>query len=873
MKKRKKGTPITPQQEQDLKKTIKTFKDDVNELRDDIWYESDQYTDVKGDEYYRKLEEESDLTRGDIDLELRANVFQRYFEEEHESKKLRLPEVIPPEAIKGEDVPEHEVAMFLEDDVLGETDPGTLELGSDKEKIYPEIEGNALAARRKPKPEPSYREQLQKIFDDVQTDLSFILSERLTAVVGLFALLIGVILLVRYGIQEGHINEKGQILISLATSAGFFILSHFYRKTNKSISGLASGFGIFVAYLSGYLYFDFILHEDGEVHLGEQFIAFFINIIITTIAVIQALSYGRRTIAAFGMLGGYIMPWFVSVNETNDYLFFGYLLMINIGFLVISFYRRWSTLNLMTFSASLLIFGKWVLGTDMNISNYAFVAHLFGMLYYLTFLVMNIAHSLRKKEGLDTTNYILVIINTIFYAVTTLKVLFQTDADAAIFSIFSLTLTVFNYAYAYILYRNNVKDLRLLNTVIILSVVSATVSIPLFFEGRDTHLLMTVWVIEAVALTYIGLFVKLNVVKSLSVFVFILSLVAMGFQWISSYTHFSVRFFFNRAVMTAAVQLLGMFLMWIVLLRRPPREPFSLFRADVYRDVLVVLFFATLFFIVNLELLGHGEYNYNGSNNLRNILVNLWHLVFVGILWTTRKYLGLPNIERTVLAVFGLVILSYFGLVVYAIDDVRYQYVKGLGLAARNLMRPDPNALQNFMLHYINLVAIISGLILACRVAFKNSGKKSVNFEILIYLTAFIVFVQISIEYYEVFKMVLGNSTLSPEAQDSRFRFGQIVTWLMMGLLYFALGFRLNLQQLRFASLAALFFTLIKFLAYDFWQMGQVGRILSLLTIAGIFLLVSFLASQLSKIIVSDLQEAFRRSRGEEEIEEGEEER
>ncbi len=858
MKKRK-ITPAAPKDIRELKRTIQRFKDTVNEHRDDIWYEPEGYLEVKNDDLYRNLETESDLTKGDVDLDLRANIFQRYFDEEEQQKKTALPaaktlpreeadQVIP--IISGDDVNEQERAMYLGDEIIGETDSGSLELTEDLTKKYQQFKGNALAESRNAKKPPTIEARSREILEKYRKDFELQLGGGFLNKIGLLFLVIGVIWLVNYGIDEGFINQWGQVLITLAAAGGLLTLAHFQRKS-RFLSATTAGVGIALAYYAGLLYFDFFLARDGYIPFGEQVIAFTINLLITSVAVVQALSYQRRTMAIFGMLGGYLMPAFVSVDETSNYLFFGYLLLINIGFLVVSFRKQWSTINLMTFTASLIIFGSWSISHDMNIGDNASVALIFGTLYYLTFLVMNVVHSLRGGQNLEAINFILLIINTVFYFLTTIKVLIQIDADPFYFSFFAFGLTAFNYLYAYVLYKNNSEDFKLLNTVIFISVLSATAAAPLLLEGAD--LLSLLWSVEAVVLAYLGLRIGLNILKSLSLVMLFLSLIAMLVQWYISYTHAWVQFLENTAVLTALAMMAAVLLIWGAVRRHDAEEHFGLLRIDVFRDVLMVLFLTILLLIVNLELIIHSTSNF-GSVHLRNILINGWHILFVVVLWQLRRFLGLPNMERSVLVFFVVVIMSYFALVLPSTISLREAYVRGLEYAARGILVSQENALRDFLLHYLNLAALLTGLVVAVRVAYRMQGKDSVAFSTLTYMASVLFFIQISIEYWHVFDLLQYH--LPPEVYDSRRKVGFILVWLLTFLSFILLGIQTHTKELRLMSLFVFAFTLSKFLLVDFWLMSTLGRIISFLVIGGITIIVSLLYNQLREVIIRGELEA-----------------
>jgi uncharacterized membrane protein len=64
-----------------------------------------------------------------------------------------------------------------------------------------------------------------------------------------------------------------------------------------------------------------------------------------------------------------------------------------------------------------------------------------------------------------------------------------------------------------------------------------------------------------------------------------------------------------------------------------------------------------------------------------------------------------------------------------------------------------------------------------------------------------------------------------------------------------------DIKDLRIISLALVFVTLGKLLLIDVWEMSQVGRVISFISLGLILLVVAFLYQKLKKIVMGESEE------------------
>jgi hypothetical protein len=169
----------------------------------------------------------------------------------------------------------------------------------------------------------------------------------------------------------GWINKLGILLLILAVGAGFkytysnwftgymkgsafFLLGllmlgggeWLYRKGKGTFAlGLLGG-GISVLY--GSIFYSYFLLDIISIYVGLS-----LSVLVTLTAVLLSLRYESRSICSLGLIGGYL-PLFsylgaFGLSGSAVYVAMGYLFLLNIFILLISFRKRWSVVNYISY--------------------------------------------------------------------------------------------------------------------------------------------------------------------------------------------------------------------------------------------------------------------------------------------------------------------------------------------------------------------------------------------------------------------------------------------------------------------------------------------------------------------------------------------
>jgi len=238
--------------------------------------------------------------------------------------------------------------------------------------------------------------------------------------VGIIVLLIGISIGVKYAIDQNLITPFARIALAYAASAGLFILSLILRKKYEAFSAILFSGAMASAYFTTYGAFTYY-------NLFSQTLCFIIMAVIAVYTAVQSLKYDRQIIAIPGMVGAYAIPLLISSNHENYILLFSYILVMNLGILFISFKRSWKILNLLALIITWSFFNGWLFIKYNNADK--FYALLFMVIYYVLFLLIDLALNVSKKLRVNNQQLLIVLINDCALYVALMSIFAATASD------------------------------------------------------------------------------------------------------------------------------------------------------------------------------------------------------------------------------------------------------------------------------------------------------------------------------------------------------------------------------------------------------------------------------------------------------------
>ena len=388
-----------------------------------------------------------------------------------------------------------------------------------------------------PPPRPSFFER--------HPDLEKFIGENLMNKIGITVLVIGIGLLLQYAIGKGWISETGRTLIGLSAGGILVILAHRSRANFRAFSSVLVAGGIAVFYFT-------IAIAYHQYHLIGQVPAFAIMVVITALAVLLTLAYDRKELAVIALLGGFATPFMVSSGEGNFRVLFTYLLILDVGMLVLSNYKKWHVINVLSFGLSLLIFGAWALMDYPSIDpRPSLLGFGFATAFFLVFFGMNLRYNLRHKQAFEALDHMLLLLNTAaYYGV---GILLLSDMEVKVTGLFTVLIGLFYLVFALYFHRKEgiPRSLKLLLIGLVLTFIS--LAAPVQLEGNH---ITVFWAIEAVLLLWFGQRTELRLVQRSSFVVLGLMLLSLWMDMQEVYNWFgttTMRPLLNRGWITGMV--------------------------------------------------------------------------------------------------------------------------------------------------------------------------------------------------------------------------------------------------------------------------------------------------------------------------------
>jgi uncharacterized membrane protein len=226
--------------------------------------------------------------------------------------------------------------------------------------------------------------------------------------------------------------------------------------------------------------------------------AFVLLAVIAAATGALAVFQNARTLALFGVAGGFLAPVLASTGEGSHVALFSYYLVINAAILGIAWFRAWRELNLVGFVFTFLVSCFW--GYRYYRPELFATTEPFLVLYFLFYQAIAILYALRRApERPDAVDGTLVFGTPVIAFGLQSALLYGSEYGLAISA---AVLAVFYAACSLGLQRNKSRHPRLLTEAYrALAVAFGTLAIPLAFDARWTS---AAWALEGAALIWVG---------------------------------------------------------------------------------------------------------------------------------------------------------------------------------------------------------------------------------------------------------------------------------------------------------------------------------------------------------------------------------
>lgn len=351
------------------------------------------------------------------------------------------------------------------------------------------------AANKRYEPEPALRFTEEPLRHDepsaIETAIRALFSgENLLVKLGVVILFFGVSFLVKYAAQHGLFPI--QLRLTGAAIGGFGLLATGWRlREQRPEYALAlQGGGIGILYLTTYAAFRLFA-------LIPAVPAFSLLVAISALCGALAVRQDSRTLALFGVSGGFVAPLLASIGSGEPQLLFGYYTVLNAGIIGVAWFRSWRPLNLAGFVGTFLVSTLW--GAQFYRPAHFAAVEPFLVIFFLMYVAVAVLFAFRQPPDLKG-----VLDGTLVFG--TPVVAFALQAGLVEQFRYGLAWSALAAGIIYCLLgevlRRSEQSLRpLAEAFLAFGIVFLTLAIPLACDGRWTS---AAWALEGAAMIWAG---------------------------------------------------------------------------------------------------------------------------------------------------------------------------------------------------------------------------------------------------------------------------------------------------------------------------------------------------------------------------------
>ena len=664
-------------------------------------------------------------------------------------------------------------------------------------------------------------------------DLEKFIGENLINKIGISVLVLGIAYFVKYAIDQNWIKEAGRVGIGIGCGMILISLAQYLRNSYRSFSSVLAGGGIAVFYFT----IAFAFHEY---QLFSQTAAFVIMIIITVFAVAFSLLYNKLELAVIAAIGGFITPFLVSTGTGNYIILFSYLLILNMGMLALSFFKKWQAIHVIALFFTILIYGGWLVQNTLFSDEFLLYKNsfLFATAFYILFLCMGMVYNIRIRQSFKAFDFsLLMVITFSYYAVGMTNLHFWNNGDYQ--GLFTITLGALNFCLAAYFYKTKRTDTNLLYLLIGLTLTFISLAAPVQLHG---HSITLFWSAEFVLLYWLHQRSGITMFKYSSAIIMFLMMISLLMDWNKandlSSNHLPVLYKNLQGFITniGAVIAFGLYAKLLKGENKSNVYIAGIKNSSVLKIMALIacaLFYLTCVFGVNL-------YFYN-SQQLD--VPNTWHqLITYSFTIVLLLLLAKFNAERN--AILQLLLIA--GSVVFYLAGT--PYVSRL----RNGVHQQLYSSMHLWIHWISAIMLLYLIYQAISLFRKNTSGLQAAGKAFIWIIIIVLLIFFSVEIkhaYVVITEPFQNTLLSLQQYSKA---GLTIVWALCSFAIMWLGMKHKFKTLRIISLVLFSLALVKLFLFDIRTVSEGGKIAAFIMLGILLLIISFMYQKLKKIIIDD---------------------
>lgn len=698
------------------------------------------------------------------------------------------------------------------EDEINELKKNTLQsttpIASKQEQTIPEVSENLNENTQELKQNTEQQNISEEVLlspqKDWTTPIFDFLKQNALTIIGIFTLVLGIGYFVKYAIDKNWIGETARAGVGFLIGGGIMLIGYFLKKNYSVFSSIITGGGISILYFTTTIAFR-------EYQLFSQNIAFAITCFITLLSILLSYYYKSEILIIFSLFGGFLAPLMISTGESNYPFLFTYIMVLNIGMLIIAFLKQWKSVGWISFIFTTIYLSYWTIENTQIVSIY------FYIIAYIIFYAFALQGYIRKNILSTFDILMLVLIN--FSSIIGLVYIFN-ELQYEPIIVFPL---IFAFANSLLLFKEYNKKEFTTNYSVFTGITISLVTIAIALQFK-THLITTVWAIEATLLLYIWKKTNLNIFKICFYVLFPLVIITQMITWAEYYTSKNLAIIFNPVFLTSSVTVITTLTNLILLKKLPETQKQD---NSFFEYTFKILSFGVIYIALLLEIIYH--ISEKPSSFILSIGV-LFSLYYIFVILLFRRKLDInKDLETGLISIFLL-------LLILNVTFSASELVNSILLK---------NIHSNF--YIVHLLYWIPFIYTLWKILPESDFFKT---KISYWLASITFVIVISSELYHLY--ILGNATNLSTAWKLQRHFSILylpIIWAILASIFIYSGLKKNITELSKVGFVLLGLMILKLYAYDIWQMDNISRIIAFILLGIILLLSSFMFQRLKNII------------------------
>lgn len=684
----------------------------------------------------------------------------------------------------------------------------------------------------------------------IDINLEKFIGENLLSKLGILITIIGVIIGVKYSIENNLVSPLTRIILGYITgfsllAVGFKLKTKYLNYSSVLVSG-AMAIMYFITF-SAYSFYG----------IFTQPIAFAIMVLFTIFTVIAAINYNKEIIATIGMVGAYSIPFLLSTGSGDVFTLFSYIAIINIGILAIAVKKYWKFTYYFSFAVTWIIYIFWFL-SEYEFENHFSIASGFLIVFFIIFYCTFIAYKLLNAKKVERVDLLLLLINAFLFFGLGYTLLAEHSVLKDYLGLFTLINAAVHFVVSAFIFKTKNADENLFYIIIGLVLVFITSAIPIQLDGNWVTLL---WISEAAVLFWLANSKRVELYKYIAYSLMVLALLSLFQDWSIAYDKHNLIYTANKFPSFFNIHFLSSVLFILILsgiaylnkrLKSNTTNNSEIGFTNIFQQSITIAILALTFFAIGLELDHYLNLMFEKTkievSELDTVynkdllkFKSIW-LINYGLVFVT--LLQFFNLYRLRSKKFGMAIAaaSLFFLLLFLtqgqllLSELRESYLSNS--LAEYYKVGKFNLVIRYICYVIAAVCLFSIFKIVKSKLFENDYRK--YFDVIFHTIIIWVSTSELIHFME-----LANTTNS-------YKLGLSIFYGIYALGLVVYGIFKNKAHLRIGAMVLFGLTLLKLFFYDIAHLNTISKTIVFVSLGILLLMISFLYTKYTKKITDE---------------------